>query len=476
MSQPPRSVVRFGGACLWISAAVLASHVGHALVFYKNHALAAAMAALCLGAIAARFALAPAGRVKAGLALLSTLLVVHAFELAIALRSPAPASAAARAGRPWDSRPMGDVLHDLRAAGDDAWPSARPRQLFKERRRGITVGGREALPFGGISGVTTILCNESGTWAVYPADEHGFNNPRGLWSGASGASGGIEIALLGDSFTQGACVPPEENLAAVVRARHPGTLDLGMLGDGPLIELGTLIEMLPAVRPKRVLWLYFRNDLSDLNLEKRGPLLRRYVDEEGFSLGLADAQPAVDAALKEAISRLESEVAWWPSKLRAVGLTRQSAPVLLQDLVMNERNASSTAALRLEHLVGVFAGGDPEAPSARNPPDWALFERVLAKAGRVVASWGGTLTFVYLPDFWPPGAPGLDDHPNRAEVLAAVGRVGLPVIDVHAALRGRDQERLLFFHQSHCNRDGYAALGEAILAGLDRAEDRALAP
>lgn len=456
----PRSVLRFANGCLYLAAAILGSLVVHALAHYKSKPMAAVAAVLALLVLACR-RLAPERRVKAALSIVPSLAVIFAFDLVIGLRSPAPASAAARAGRSWDSRPMGDILHDLRSEGKDAWPSARPRMLYKDRRRGLDIGGKEALPLGGIAGVTTILCNEGGTWSVYQADEHGFNNPRGLWSGE------VELALVGDSYTQGACVPADQNLAAHLRARVPRTLNLGMLGNGPILELATMMEFLQAVKPKKVLWLYFRNDLSDLDLEKTGKLLRRYVDQDGFQTGLLDQQPAVDEALKVAISKLESEVAWWPRKAAAVGLTRRTSPVWIQDLVMDERNSSFAATLRLEHLIGRFMGGDPEGHSAGNAPDFALFKRVLAKAKKVAEGWGGTLTFVYLPDFWPPGAEGTKDHPGRAGVLDAVKEVGLPLIDVHEAFRGRkDLGGLAYYHQSHCNEAGYSAIAEAILARM----------
>ncbi len=65
-------------------------------------------------------------------------------------------------------------------------------------------GGDKLLPFGGISLVQTVYCNESGTWAIYDADEHGFRNRRGRQ-----VAGQVDVAVIGDSFVAGACVGPE---------------------------------------------------------------------------------------------------------------------------------------------------------------------------------------------------------------------------------------------------------------------------
>jgi hypothetical protein len=209
--------------------------------------------------------------------------------------------------------------------------------------------------------------------------------------------------------------------------------------------------------------------MSDLNFEKRIPLLHRYVEEEGFRAGLVEHQPAIDAALKGAITSIEGgeDVAWWPRSLRALGLTRQTSPVWLQDLVMNEQNSSLSAFLRLTHLFGLaLADADPEAPSAKNPPDFALFQRVLERAKALAGSWGGTLTFVHLPDFWGPD--GKQDYPNRPGVLAAAREAGLPIIDVHAAFRARSDVRALrYYPESHCNEAGYQAIDEVILSAID---------
>lgn len=44
---------------------------------------------------------------------------------------------------------------------------------------------------------------------IYDSDKHGFNNPKGIWAGE-----GLEIAVVGDSFTQGFCVPQGQDMVA----------------------------------------------------------------------------------------------------------------------------------------------------------------------------------------------------------------------------------------------------------------------
>ena len=61
--------------------------------------------------------------------------------------------------------------------------------------------GSKYYPLSGVANLFTIFCNENGYWATYKSDRYGFNNPNKVWDYSE-----IDYALLGDSFTHGACV------------------------------------------------------------------------------------------------------------------------------------------------------------------------------------------------------------------------------------------------------------------------------
>jgi hypothetical protein len=118
--------------------------------------------------------------------------------------------------------------------------------------------------------------------------------------GAGGAKstlsvGGVELPAVGDSYTHGGCVPPGTEFVGLIREQYARTLNLGMRGSGPLLELAQIKEYLLALKPTIVLWFYYEgNDLSNLNIEKRSALLRRYL-EDRFTLPLLDLYPAFRA-------------------------------------------------------------------------------------------------------------------------------------------------------------------------------------
>jgi hypothetical protein len=98
--------------------------------------------------------------------------------------------------------------------------------------------------------------NENGPCTIYDNDEHGFHNPRGIWKRDH-----INIAAFGDSFTHGACVPSGRNFVALIRQHFPATLNLGIGRNGPLLELASLKEYLPHLKPQ----LPVKNPLSQFD-------------------------------------------------------------------------------------------------------------------------------------------------------------------------------------------------------------------
>lgn len=139
-----------------------------------------------------------------------------------------------------------------------------PLQSDGTRKSVLTLDGTEVFPHGGMSNKVTAYCNESGTHEWYESDEHGFHNPKGVWSAAQ-----IDVVAVGDSYTQGHCVASDTNFVALIRQRYPRTLNLGINGQGPLMTLATLRDYGLSLKPKIVLWFFYEgNDMTDLAEEK----------------------------------------------------------------------------------------------------------------------------------------------------------------------------------------------------------------
>jgi hypothetical protein len=138
--------------------------------------------------------------------------------------------AAIKAGGNWDMREKAQVIADLRKEGKDAFPTFAPSVYLDDN--GIDYKGQKWFLFGGISNTYNVFCQEMGPWSVYLSDEHGFNNTPGLYGPDK-----LDVAIIGDSFAHGACLPPGKDVAGLLRSGGYRALNLGIGGTGPLIYL-----------------------------------------------------------------------------------------------------------------------------------------------------------------------------------------------------------------------------------------------
>ena len=409
-------------------------------------------AALALGCLALLATTATA-RLVAAIHLCAVAAALYLAEGWLAWQQTAQRAAiAARNGVAVDERGKRDVILALRAAGHDAYPATRAKALLVDAPGGDTLvsaiegGDTPLLPLASVGDALIVTCNETGQWATFASDAHGFRNAPGAW-----APGHARLALVGDSFVQGDCLAGEHTLAAWL-ARETPVLNLGVAGFGPLQQLAVIREYLTRVRPPRVAWFFYEgNDLSkDLPVERRAPLLRAYVEDPGFRQDLAARAGAVRAALAAYVDR-------------ELQRTLEETDHPLQGLI------DFAQLFRLRERIGIDPVGLGVTPGLTEA-DFALLEQTLAQAQREIAAWGGRLAFVYLPDSARYYAAERDSHIRdamRERVLAIVGRLQIPLIDVVDGFDadGRARERF-HFPGSHYNAEGYARAAGLVAAGL----------
>lgn len=410
------------------------------------YAVPGLVCASCLGALKLPFTV----RQNITLALASSAIALYGIELVLTVLShmeqTARVEAASQSGLTLDTRTKLGVLDDLRKQGIDAYPAIRnPWSIWGT----INVNGKDIVPFGGISGVRTVLCNESGYWATYLSDDHGFNNPPGLWSHET-----WDIVAVGDSFAHGNCVNPGNTITDVIRLRRPKTINLGIGGNGPLIELAMIKEYLRAKRPRTVLWIYYENnDLQDLIKERESEILVNYLNGN-FSQNLVGKQSEIDRVLRELVDRAieqERKLTW-----------RYSGPVKMATL-------SSIRA-----TLGMASGqidGDVDI-------DDLLFEQILTEAKRFVQSWGGEVIFVYLPGLGRFSGLALNKYAqHRDAVLRSVKAQDIRIVDIQSLFETQDDPLSLFTSRAkfrpyysdwHYNEQGYKLVADAIMKRLEK--------
>ena len=471
---------------VWIDEADFRSVLGPILYI----ALPALVAALLLGALRLR---APF-RIKLALVVLSTGVSVYGAEGYLTFSDPdslnaettlwgiGPDSSAAEIretielaknyGVTFDTRTKGEVIDDLAKKDVHVVPAIYPFSLLEKQADGtnksaITIGGAEILPLSGISNSKTILCNEEGEHVIYESDEHGFHNPRGIWS-----VGHFDVAAIGDSFTQGMCVPSGKNFVSIVQKRYPRTLNLGIQGTGPLTQLATLREYLPFVKPNLVFWFYFeRNDFDDMRIAMKNPLLRNYL-RRGFSQSLFGKQADLDRALTEYIRKIRSGQKLTKKNKAPTGSFRGivdiehaiNIPERLSDQAISIFKLSS-----IREKLGWVHGSRRErssvTPAFPINADIDTLRDVLLEAQAVLGGWGGKLYVVYLPDRDRYAKPATGATFNRDRVLTMLRTTAVPVIDLDNAFRVQADPLALFpFRRfGHYNETGHRLVAEEVL-------------
>lgn len=350
---------------------------------------------------------------------------------------------------PFDTRTHMEVLSDLRKDGIEAYPAIAPKFILDRSVNGLNTNGKTVFPLGSISNKTTTACNEWGYRLIYESDEHGFNNPINLYQKDK-----VDIVLIGDSYTDGFCVKPDENIAAILRKSDFSAISVGKAGSGSLIELAALKEYAEPIKPKIVLWLYFENDLDELQIEMKSSLLRRYLLEDDFTQHLFANQDEIDRLLKSYVKGREQE---WDAREKAAIL--HSRPTRILKLTNIREKISQAFKPKPEIFVSTLD----------------VFKAILIKSNRMVSKWDGKLYFVYLPVFYrytkEKGNFSILGMKHRNKVLNIARKLDIPIIDIHKEVFAPHSDPLSLFPFrtfGHYNAEGYRLVAQTIADRLNQ--------
>lgn len=309
--------------------------------------------------------------------------------------------------------------------------------------------GEPILPLAGLSNRSIVQCIEHGRddfgWIIEDSDSRGFNNPKGVWRQHD-----VDIVLVGDSFAYGECVPRAKSIAGIIRNAGFNVLNLGMSGNGPLLELAGLVEYGQRVGPKLVVWLYYRNDIQNLVETQEVSFLRRYLEDARFHQNLWDRQDEIDAVLfrhhEELLVRaLENNTDdRWIDRVWDIVLLRHLRTRLAFAMISDSN--------------------DHEVTDATLP---ATFSPILERAKALTEAWGGEMVFVYLPAYIEVIAEDERSLMLRKTVLGMADALGLSVVDLGPHFSTSPAgESLWQCEKCHYSAAGYAFAGELISAAL----------
>jgi len=328
-------------------------------------------------------------------------------------------------GIEFDNRDKYTVYKDMLNQGLKVVPTVSPAVHLEFADNSI-------FPLGGISHAHTLFCNESGEYMTYKSDRFGFNNPDFVWNDYL-----LDFLLIGDSFTQGACVQSDENISSVIRQFGYKSLNIGNGGNGPLSELGSLIEYSKLIKPKNILWLYYEgNDIVNLNQEKESNLLVKYLNPK-FNQDLANRQKEIDKYLDNKIQQyhIKNE---GKDYLKFIKLTKLRA-LLSLDEQTKDREIYDT-----------------------------LFIEIILKAKKISEENGGNFYFVYLPEFsrYTKMSIAQDDYLLKERMISELEKQGVQVIDIDKILFSKYRDPIEFFPfkvPGHYTKEGYQKISQSII-------------
>tara|TARA_B100000945_G_scaffold279003_2_gene245094 strand:- start:511 stop:1875 length:1365 start_codon:yes stop_codon:yes gene_type:complete len=337
----------------------------------------------------------------------------------------------------YDNRTRMDMVNILNQNGLETVPAIPPTHNLDQFT--ILDGGKNIMPISGVSKKFTVHCKEQGTWEFYTSDRHGFNNPKKVWE-----ISGKKWVLTGDSFVLGSCVKNKENISQRLSSiMNIPVISLGYGGNGPLLELATIVEYAKYIKPEKLLWFYYEDDFQQLHREKQ-TLLKKYLTKN-YSQNLINKQNYVDNKL---IKMVNDSI-----KNKIINTPKKNILDIVFDII-TVRNIRSFIIERIKRFTFV--------------PDIELFKKILIKADKIVKEWGGDLYFVYLPGYSRiAGNISFSENPEKyTEVIKLVKDLGIQVIDINKNVFEKQKNPLKLFPlglQGHYNSHGYKLISDEIV-------------
>ena len=303
------------------------------------------------------------------------------------------------------------------------------------------------FPLSGLSNRKTIHCNENGYYSIYQSDRHGFNNPDEEWDKDE-----IEFLLIGDSFTHGACVNEPYTISGNLRKLNNnknGILNLGQGGNGPLIEYATLREYFPVKQVKRVLWIYYENDITDLYDELNNQILVSYLRDKNFSQNVILRKQEIEKLLLEKFKYYKSMILTQLIKLYSV--RKKIISIFSPDSISKPDSITTHTSAHLEK-----------------------FKNILKLSNKLTKENNSKLYFIYLPEY----KRYIDENNNSElhnykKIIKLVRSLDIPVIDINKKLfeKHNNPLSLFSFKMTHYTEKGYQLVAKMIFSKIQEYEN-----
>ena len=315
---------------------------------------------------------------------------------------------------------------------------------------------KDFLPLSGISNQITIYCNELGFFSEYKSDRYGLNNPDKVWDNNP------SVIVLGDSYAHGACLNEPNTIVGNMRKNNRTIGNISYGGNGPLLELASLIEILNVSNPKMVIWFFAEaNDLSQLEFTKKDQILKEYLRSDNFNQKLFLNQNKTDkflySILKDQITFEEKQKNQYKEKIKK----REN---LKKKNFKNFLNLTRTRGLLIKII------WKPRSKYMRY--DLELFTNISKKIKAITDKNNIDLVFVYLPQFarYSYKQNNKETFKNYRDVIRIIENLDIKIVDIKALFDKHDDPKNFFPLNigGHYNRKGSNIVANEVLKSIEK--------
>ena len=322
-----------------------------------------------------------------------------------------------------DKRSYAEVYKDLSKNNKSILPTIPPSAFLN-----FKVGNY--FPTSLIPNYKVLNCNENGEYIINKNDRYGFNTNDQTWNEKK-----IDYILVGDSFAYGYCEKAENNIDGnlkKIQNSKTNIINLGMPGNGPLINLAALREYYPNNKNvKNILWFFYPNDLSDLNNEKNNEILKKYISDKKFTQNLKERNHTIHEQI-------------------------------YLDFVYKRYGVSKLSFLRLHNLKNFLENLSNQNHTFINEENLNILKKIIYMSSQIDKE--AKFYFIYLPTY----ENIFKDNYNidgKKEIFKLVDNLKIHIIDIEQTFKNSKNPKSLFsLHKkiNHYSKKGYSLVAKEI--------------
>ena len=302
------------------------------------------------------------------------------------------------------------------------------------------------LPLSGKSFAKNIFCNESGYYPIFKLDRFGFKNEDIVWKNEN------KIALVGDSFTQGACMNISDDISGRLNFflkdnnKYTNSINLGQLGHGPVSAYASLVEYNLNNKFKKVVWIFNpSNDLKELEEELENKILSKYFLKNDFSQQLIKYNNKKDEIVKK---KMNKYIDFYEKKFNLITFIKLSYLRSTIDKILQIRQKEKS-----------------QFKIQKSEYDFSNFKKIVSKFKNYTEKKNIDLIFVYLHIY---GNESIDNSEFKQNIFKILIDNNIQIIDIENEFRKTNYKDFYPFGMNgHYNEKGYNLVAQKIYNLLD---------